>query len=59
MGAHAAAVPLTVAGQLQLKVDQFAQGNPWCDNLYGNLYWYGADADTSAGKLLLGIPRSS
>ncbi|WP_257978640.1 type II secretion system protein N, partial [Aeromonas salmonicida] len=24
-------------GQLQLKVEQFAQGNPWCDNLYGNL----------------------
>ncbi|TMX07292.1 type II secretion system protein N [Aeromonas salmonicida subsp. achromogenes] len=49
--------PLTVAGQLQLKVDQFAQGNPWCDNLYGNLYWYGADADTSAGKLPLGDPE--
>ena len=39
-------VPVTVAGQLQLKLDQVAQGNPWCDNLYGNLYWYGADADT-------------
>ncbi|HHQ4944927.1 TPA: GspN family type II secretion system protein ExeN, partial [Aeromonas hydrophila] len=50
-------VPVTVAGQLQLKLDQVAQGNPWCDNLYGNLYWYGADADTPAGKLVLGDPE--
>ena len=50
-------IQITVSGQLQLKVEQFAQGNPWCDNLYGNLYWYGADADTPAGKLVLGDPE--
>ncbi|MGL5812931.1 MAG: GspN family type II secretion system protein ExeN [Aeromonas sp.] len=50
--------PLTAAGQLQLKVDQFAQGNPWCDQLYGNLYWYGAEAGTPAGKLALGDPEA-
>lgn len=49
--------PLTAAGQLQLKVDQFAQGKPWCEELYGNLNWYGAEADTPAGKLLLGDPE--
>ncbi|MFM4803930.1 GspN family type II secretion system protein ExeN [Aeromonas bivalvium] len=50
--------PLTAAGQLQLKVDQFAQGQPWCDSLYGNLFWYGAEAQTPAGKLLLGDPEA-
>ncbi|ATP89486.1 GspN family type II secretion system protein ExeN [Aeromonas caviae] len=49
--------PLTAAGQLQLKIDQFAQGNPWCDNLYGDLHWYDAQADTPAGKLTLGDPE--
>lgn len=49
--------PLTVAGQLQLKIDQFAQGAPWCDNLYGNLDWYDAIADTPAGKLTLADPE--
>ncbi|PJG58866.1 type II secretion system protein N [Aeromonas cavernicola] len=47
---------LTISGQLQLKVDQFAQGQPWCDNLYGNLDWYQASADTPAGKLDLADP---
>ncbi|HHQ4636445.1 TPA: GspN family type II secretion system protein ExeN [Aeromonas veronii] len=50
-------IPLTVSGQLQLKVEQFAQGNPWCDNLYGNLDWYNASADTPAGKLDLADPE--
>ncbi|ELM3616795.1 GspN family type II secretion system protein ExeN [Aeromonas sobria] len=50
-------IPITVTGQLQLKVDQFAQGNPWCDNLYGNLDWYNASADTPAGKLDLADPE--
>ncbi|MFM4703071.1 GspN family type II secretion system protein ExeN [Aeromonas bivalvium] len=50
--------PLTAAGQLQLKVDQFVQGQPWCDSLYGNLFWYGAEAQTPAGKLLLGDPEA-
>ncbi|MGL4250347.1 MAG: type II secretion system protein N [Aeromonas sp.] len=49
--------PLTVTGQLQLKVEQFAQGAPWCDNLYGNLDWYNASADTPAGKLDLADPE--
>lgn len=49
--------PITVTGQLQLKVDQFAQGKPWCDNLYGNLDWYQASADTPAGKLDLADPE--
>lgn len=49
--------PLAATGQVQLKVDQFAQGTPWCDELYGNLYWYGAEADTPAGKLVLGDPE--
>ncbi|MFQ2317974.1 GspN family type II secretion system protein ExeN [Aeromonas caviae] len=49
--------PLQATGQLQLKVDQFAQGNPWCEALYGNLHWYGAEADTPAGKLVLGDPE--
>ncbi len=48
-------VPVTVAGQLQLKLDQVAQGSPWCDNLYGNLYWYGADADTPPASWCWGI----
>ncbi|MGL5496122.1 MAG: type II secretion system protein N, partial [Aeromonas sobria] len=50
-------IPLTVSGPLQLKVEQFAQGNPWCDNLYGNLDWYNASADTPAGKLDLADPE--
>ncbi|MGL5537599.1 MAG: type II secretion system protein N, partial [Aeromonas veronii] len=50
-------IPITVTGQLQLKVEQFAQGNPWCDNLYGNLDWYNASADTPAGKLDLADPE--
>ncbi len=49
--------PLTATGQLQLKIDQFAQGTPWCDNLYGDLHWYDAQADTPAGKLALGDPE--
>ncbi|MGL6262376.1 GspN family type II secretion system protein ExeN [Aeromonas jandaei] len=49
--------PATLTGQLQLKVDQFAQGNPWCDNLYGNLDWYNASADTPVGKLDLADPE--
>ncbi len=50
-------IPITISGQLQLKVEQFAQGNPWCDNLYGNLDWYNASADTPAGKLDLADPE--
>lgn len=50
--------PLEVAGQLQLKVDEFAQGQPWCESLYGTLDWVGARADTPAGKLDLADPSA-
>ncbi|MGY4025371.1 GspN family type II secretion system protein ExeN [Aeromonas rivuli] len=49
--------PITATGQLQLKIDEFSQGQPWCDSLYGNLHWYDAEADTPAGKLKLGDPE--
>ncbi|EKP0308879.1 type II secretion system protein N [Aeromonas veronii] len=51
--------PLSVNGQLQLKIGQFAQGDTWCDRLDGQLDWYNATAEIPAGQLDLADPAAT
>jgi general secretion pathway protein N len=47
-------IPLTVTGQL-LKVEQFAQGNPWCANMDSKVLAVGTDAVREPRALLVRI----
>ncbi|MGL5947603.1 MAG: type II secretion system protein N [Aeromonas sp.] len=48
--------PLTVGGQTQLKLHQFVQAKPWCQQLDGKLNWYNATFSGPMGEVALADP---
>jgi general secretion pathway protein N len=48
-------VPVEVAGQLELTVQQYRYAQPWCASASGSLAWNGSEVTTPVGRLKPGM----
>lgn len=47
-------VPVDVKGQLEVTINDYQYGQPWCQSAIGSLVWSGSGIDSPLGELSLG-----